>query len=168
MTGNRVPPVLRGDERDILNSWLEWHRETLAVKCAGLSDEQLRERSAPPSSMSLLGLVRHMANVERVWFRRVLNAEDIPMLWDKATRWDADFDDAETASVEESFATWHEEMEHSRKISAEMSLDAVGRWQRVDEDVSHRRTLIHLIQEYARHNGHADMLRERIDGMAGE
>ncbi|MGJ6968473.1 DinB family protein [Streptosporangium sp. G11] len=167
MIDNRVPPPFLGDERAVLNNWLDWHRETLAVKCAGLSEEQLRLRSAPPSTLSLLGLVRHMAHVERAWFRRVLNDEDVPLLYKTADP-DADFNDVDTASSEEAFATWRAEVEHARKLSAEVPLDAVGKRQRHGKDCSHRWILVHMIEEYARHNGHADLLRERIDGVTGE
>ncbi|ACZ86500.1 DinB family protein [Streptosporangium roseum] len=167
MTDNRVPPPFLGDERATLNNWLDWHRETLAVKCAGLSEEQLRQRSTPPSTLSLLGLVRHMAHVERVWFRRVLNDEDVPLLYKTADP-DAEFNDVDTASPEEAFATWRAETEHARKLSAEVPLDAIGKQQRHGQDCSHRWILVHMIEEYARHNGHADLLRERIDGVTGE
>lgn len=168
MTDDRIPPPLTGDERTVLNNWLEWHRGTLAVKCAGLSEEQLRLRSAPPSSMSLLGLVRHMAHVERTWFRHILNDEDVPRLWGKDQRVDADFDDVDTASAEEAFATWQAEIEHARTLSAALPLDAVGKRRRHGQDCTHRWILVHMIEEYARHNGHADLLRERIDGVTGE
>ncbi|GAA3581911.1 DinB family protein [Nonomuraea rosea] len=166
MIDSRIPPPLIGDELTVLNNWLEWHRGTLAVKCAGLSEAQLRERSAPPSNLSLLGLVRHMAHVERSWFRRVLNGEDIPKLWDKDRDNDADFKETGTASAEEAFATWQDEIARARAISAAKPLDAVG--DRNGQDCSHRWILIHMIEEYARHNGHADLLRERIDGVTGE
>ncbi|MEV4400331.1 DinB family protein [Nonomuraea sp. NPDC049607] len=166
MTDNRVPPPYAGDERTMLNNWLEWHRGTLAVKCDGLTDDQLRLRSAGPSTMSLLGLVRHMAHVERVWFRRVLDGEDIPRLWNKEVDADADFNDVDEASVEEAFTTWQDEMERARAISATKSLDATG--DRNGQDCTHRWILVHMIEEYARHNGHADLLRERIDGVTGE
>jgi uncharacterized damage-inducible protein DinB len=166
MIDDRTPPPMSGDERTMLGNWLEWHRATLAVKCAGLSDEQLRLRSAPPSTLSLLGLVRHMAHVERSWFRRVLNGEDIPKLWDKDRDNDADFDDVDGASVEEAFKTWQDEIERARVISAAKPLDAVG--DRNGEDCAHRWILVHMVEEYARHNGHADLLRERIDGVTGE
>ncbi|SDK89604.1 DinB family protein [Nonomuraea jiangxiensis] len=166
MTDTRTPPPFLGDERTVLNNWLEWHRGTLAVKCAGLSDEQLRRRSAEPSTLSLLGLVRHMAHVERMWFRRILNGEDIPKLWGKDLDNDADFNDVDTASVAETFATWQAEIDRARAISAARSLEAVG--DRNGRDCTHRWILVHMIEEYARHNGHADLLRERIDGVTGE
>ncbi|MFI6706087.1 DinB family protein [Nonomuraea sp. NPDC050478] len=164
----RTPPIFTGDERAVLNSWLDWQRETLAAKCAGLSEERLRERAVPPSGLSLLGLVRHMAHVERAWFRQIIDGEDVPRLWGKDTRQDADFEEVDTASAEEAFATWRAEIARAREISAALPLDALAKGQRHGQDVSHRRTLIHLIQEYARHNGHADLLRERIDGTTGE
>ncbi|MET9245917.1 DinB family protein [Nonomuraea sp. NPDC003709] len=166
MTDTRIPPALTGDERTTLNNWLEWHRGTLAVKCAGLSDDQLRLRSVSPSTMSLLGLVRHLANVERSWFRRVLNGEDLPKLWDKDRDNDADFKEVDAASVKEAFATWEEEVERARAISDARPLDAVGDHR--GQECTHRWILIHMIEEYARHNGHADLLRERIDGVTGE
>ncbi|MEO3874580.1 DinB family protein [Nonomuraea sp. B12E4] len=166
MIDTRVPPPLVGDELTVLNNWLEWHRGTLAVKCADLSDEQLRRRSAEPSTMSLLGLVRHMAHVERTWFRRVLDGEDIPKLWGKDVDNDADFNDVDTASVEEAFTTWRAEIDRARAISATKPLDAVG--DRNGQDCTHRWILVHMIEEYARHNGHADLLRERIDGATGD
>ncbi|MGN9845301.1 DinB family protein [Nonomuraea sp. H19] len=166
MIDTRIPPPLTGDESTILDNWLEWHRATLAVKCAGLTDVQLRMRSAPPSTMSLLGLVRHMANVERAWFRRTLNGEELPNLWGKDRDIDADFNDVDTASAEEAFATWQDEIARARAISAAKPLDAVGI--RKGQDCTHRWILVHMIEEYARHNGHADLLRERIDGVTGE
>ncbi|GII91541.1 DinB family protein [Sinosporangium siamense] len=167
MVDTRIPPPYIADERTMLDKWLDWHRETLAVKCAGLSEEQLRERSAPPSSMSLLGLVRHMAHVERVWFRIVLIGEDIPRLYKAPDDSDADFNRVDEASTEEAFTTWREEIAHARRISAGLSLDAIGHAQHRGRECSHRWILVHMIEEYARHNGHADLLRERIDGAVG-
>jgi uncharacterized damage-inducible protein DinB len=166
VTDDRIPPPLTGDEPTVLNNWLEWHRATLAVKCADLTDEQLRRRSALPSTLSLLGLVRHMAHVERSWFRRVLNGEDVPKLWNKDQHQDADFDDVDTASVKEALTTWEDEIDRARAISAAKPLDAVG--DRNGQECSHRWILVHMIEEYARHNGHADLLRERIDGVTGD
>ncbi|MEU4572674.1 DinB family protein [Nonomuraea sp. ATR24] len=168
MAETRTPPIFDGDERAILYSWLDWHRETLAAKCAGLSEEQLRRRAVPPSGMSLLGLVRHMAHVERAWFRRMIDDEDVPLLYGKQERQDADFEDVDDASAEEAFATWRAEIERARQVSAALPLDAIAKRRRDGNEVSHRRILVHLIQEYARHNGHADLLRERIDGVTGE
>jgi hypothetical protein len=150
----------------MLDAWLEYHRATLAMKCDGLTDAQLRERAVPPSSMSLLGLVRHMGEVERNWFRRVLSREDVPGRYYDATNPDGDFDDVDTASVEEGFAFWRAECEHARTVASGMELDDTG--VRRGKAVSLRWVLVHMIEEYARHNGHADLLRERIDGRTGD
>ncbi|MFI5803062.1 DinB family protein [Streptomyces sp. NPDC051561] len=165
---DRPAPPLRGDERETLRAFLEFHRATLAMKCAGLTDEELRAQSSPPSTLSLLGLVRHMAEVERNWFRRVINQEvDLPLVWsDKG-----DFQEAYDASKstrEEAFTAWEAEVEHSRRIEREAaSLDVTGYFGRWEQDVSLRLVMVHLLHEYARHNGHADFLREGIDGVVG-
>ena len=151
----------------MLTTWLDYHRDTLAWKCAGLSDDQLRERAVPPSSLSLLGLVRHMADVERGWFRRVLAGEDSPYRYGTDAKPDAEFDDVGTADVAAAFADWQADCERARElVAAASSLDVTG--ERRGERFSLRWILVHMIEEYARHNGHADLLRERIDGSTGE
>jgi uncharacterized damage-inducible protein DinB len=163
----RVDPPLRAGEREMLRAYLDFHRGTLAMKCAGLSDEDLRRRSMPPSTLTLLGLVRHMAEVERTWFRRVINGEDIPLVWSP----DGDYQvayDASGATRDEAFAAWEAEVEHARRIEAAAeSLDVTAYNPRWAEEVSLRLVMLHLIHEYARHNGHADLLREGIDGVVG-
>jgi uncharacterized damage-inducible protein DinB len=167
MTPNRIDPPYVAGERAMLESWLEYHRATLAWKCEGLDDAQLRERAVPPSSLSLIGLVRHMADVERNWFRRVLGGEDVPGIYWTDDDLDADFNDVDTADVQEAFATWRAECEHARRnAAAAASLDVTG--QRRGEAVTLRWILVHMVEEYARHNGHADFLRERIDGAVGD
>jgi uncharacterized damage-inducible protein DinB len=168
VTGDRVGPPLRGDERETLRAFLDYHRATLAMKCDGLSDEQLRERSSPPSTLSLLGLVRHLAEVERTWFRRVMNAEQVGMVWSDQ---EDDFQrayDATGSTRAEAFTAWQAEVEISRRIEREAaSLDVTAHQARWGEDVSLRLVMVHMIQEYARHNGHADLLREAVDGSVG-
>ena len=154
------------DEKETLTAFLEWQRATLAQKCADLTGDQLRERSAPPSTLSLLGLVRHMADVERGWFRRTLAHDDVPPIYSSDTDPDGEFDNVETADVEEAFATWDAECRQSREITAAHGLDDTGQ-QRSGRQVSMRWILVHMIEEYSRHNGHADLLRERIDGATG-
>jgi uncharacterized damage-inducible protein DinB len=167
MAVGRVDPPLVAGEREMLRDFLDYHRGTLAMKCDGLSDEDLRRRSMPPSALSLLGLVRHMAEVERQWFRRVINGEDIPLVWSA----DGDFQtayDASGATRSEAFAAWEAEVEQSRRIERQApSLDLTAYYPRWGEDVSLRLVMLHLIHEYARHNGHADLLREGIDGTVG-
>ncbi|MFG2753134.1 DinB family protein [Streptomyces xanthophaeus] len=163
----RISPPMTGDERETLRAYLDFHRATLARKCEGLTDEQLRRASMPPSTLSLLGLVRHMAEVERHWFRRVLGGEDLPHLWSDSHDFQAAYD-ASGSSRAEAFAAWEAEVERSRRIEAAAeSLDVtmfVPRW---EEEASLRLLMLHLIHEYARHNGHADFLREGIDGVTG-
>jgi uncharacterized damage-inducible protein DinB len=163
----RPEPPVTGGEREMLRAFLDFHRATLAMKCDGLSDEQLRRQASPPSTLSLLGLVRHMAEVERTWFRRVIDGEDIPLVWSA----DGDFQaayDASGATRAEAFAAWAAEVARAREIEqAAESLDVTGYQARWDEEVSLRLVMLHLIHEYARHNGHADFLREGIDGTVG-
>ncbi|MEV7419896.1 DinB family protein [Streptomyces sp. NPDC089919] len=167
MTIERIGPPLRGSERETLRTFLDFHRATLAMKCEGLTDEELARRSMPPSTLSLLGLVRHMAEVERTWFRRTMNAEDIPLRWSPEGDFQAAYDTT-GATGAEAFAAWEEEVGHSRAIEAAAeSLDVTGYNKRWEEDVSLRLVMLHLIHEYARHNGHADLLREGVDGTVG-
>ena len=140
MTVERADPPLQAGEREMLNSWLEFHRGTLAWKCDGLTGEQLRQRSVPPSALSLLGLVRHMAEVERGWFRRTSAGEDVPPICFRPNENpDGDFDDVDYADVAADFATWRAECEAARKAeAAAASLDdtAAGQswaWRRSGE-----------------------------------
>jgi uncharacterized damage-inducible protein DinB len=152
----------------MLRGFLDFHRATLAMKCDGLSDEQLREKSMPPSTLSLLGLVRHMAEVERAWFRRAINGEtDLPLVWSNQGDFQVAYD-ASASSRFEAFDAWQAEVEHSRRIEGEAeSLDVIGHQPRWGEDVSLRMVMVHVLLEYARHNGHADFLREGVDGTVG-
>ncbi|MFJ3883291.1 DinB family protein [Streptomyces sp. NPDC090077] len=163
----RTPPVLTGDERSTLTSVLQWQRDTLRMKCSGLTDEQLRRRAVPPSGLSLLGLVRHLAEVERGWFRNVVNGEDVRGYFPKNDAGERTEFHVEDADPAESFRIWEETCERSRAIvAAAESLDVRGRFG--DQAYSLHYVLAHMIEEYARHNGHADLLREAIDGVTGE
>ncbi|MBD0708702.1 MULTISPECIES: DinB family protein [unclassified Streptomyces] len=163
----RTPVPHTADERATLTAMLQFQRDTLALKCAGLGPDQLRERATAPSGLSLLGLVRHAAEVERTWFRNVLAGESSRSPWTPpgSTDW-ADFD-VDGADADEAFAVWHAECARARAIvDATDSLDATGTLG--EETYSLRYVLAHMIEEYARHNGHADLLRERLDGTTGE
>ncbi|WP_243791966.1 DinB family protein [Saccharopolyspora gloriosae] len=156
-----------GDERATLVEFLRYQRLTLRIKCEGLDAEQLARRAVEPSTMSLLGLVRHLADVERVWFRRRFAGQDVPTRYQTADEPDGDFDGAvaDQAVADEAFAAWREEIAFAERFAADTELDFVGH----DGSVrSLRELLVHMIEEYARHNGHADLLRERIDGRIGE
>ncbi|MFD7232874.1 DinB family protein [Streptomyces sp. NPDC059881] len=165
-TERTYPPTTAG-ERETLESWLEFHRETLAQKCAGLDDEQLRQASAPPSELSLLGLVRHMADVERNWFRLVLAAEHAPPLYFSEDDPDGEFHLSADDTWEAANSAWQAEIAHARELSAPRSLDDLSAAKRHDRQFNLRWIYVHMIEEYARHNGHADLLRERIDGATG-
>jgi uncharacterized damage-inducible protein DinB len=165
--GRTEVPTSGAGERELLRAYLDFHRDTLAAKCAGLSDDELRTRSVPPSGLSLLGLVRHMAEVERAWFRRVIDGEDVPLVWGEGWDFQAAYDASASTGVE-AFTTWQAEVAHARRIEAAApSLDVTGVDRRSGTEFSLRRVLLHVLQEYARHNGHADLLRERIDGVTG-
>jgi hypothetical protein len=167
VTTERPEPPLIAGEREMLRGFLDFHRATLAWKCDRLGDEELRRQSMPPSTLSLLGLVRHMAEVERTWFRRVINREDIPFVWSAAGDFQVAFD-AGTCTRAEAFAAWEAEVEHARRIEREaQSLDVTGYFPRWGSDVSLRLVMLHVLHEYARHNGHADLVREGIDGVVG-
>jgi uncharacterized damage-inducible protein DinB len=163
----RPDPPSTGDERVMMRTFLDFHRATLEWKCDGLSDEDLRRQSMPPSTLSLLGLVRHMAEVERRWFREVLGGEKLGRVWSDTGDFQAAYD-ATGATRAEAFAAWHEEIEDARRLEAAAeSLDVevyVDNW---GENVSLRLIMLHLMHEYARHNGHADLLREGVDGVTG-
>jgi uncharacterized damage-inducible protein DinB len=157
------------DERAMLEGWLDYHRQTLLLKCAGLTAEQLKTASVEPSNLTLLGLVRHMAYVERVWFRRGVAGEDVPVLYCTDERPDADLEDVADADAEADFATYTAELAAARAAAADRSLDDefAGYRDGGTRTFSVRWAYIHMIEEYARHNGHADLVRERIDGATG-
>ena len=166
---HRVDPPFVAGEREMLDAWLDFHRATLLMKCEGLDAEQLTTRAVPPSSLSLLGLVRHMTEVERSWFRRVLLDEDAGPVYYSADNPDADFDDVGAADATADMARFQDEVERCRRITSEHpDLDALARRRRRGHEVSLRWIYVHMIEEYARHNGHADFLRERIDGVTGD
>src|SRR3954447_1697859 len=168
---DRVPPLWTGDESTALVGWLEHHRSTLLVKCAGLTAEQLRLRSAPPSTLSLLGLVRHLAEVERVWFRIRVAGEPIGDLYWNPADPDTDFNAVDAADPAEAFEAFEQEVTAARAAIVGRSLDEVFDAHRRDGSpitFDLRAVLVHMVEEYARHNGHADLLRERIDGVIDE
>ncbi|GAA2928323.1 DinB family protein [Streptomyces mexicanus] len=169
-TTERREPALNADERTMLEGWLDYHRRTLAWKCEGLTDEQLRTASVQPSDLTLLGLVRHMAEVERGWFRKVLAGEDVGYLYCTEEDKDRDFHVTDSDTFAEAHATWQAEIEVARRNAARFGLDDLSKGESrfTDEPFTLRWIYTHMIEEYARHNGHADLLRERIDGAKGD
>jgi uncharacterized damage-inducible protein DinB len=153
---------LTGDDRPILEGYLAWHRAYLRHKCAGLSADQLAECSVPPSNLSLLGLVRHMAKVERRWFRERIAGQQLEPMYDPALGDDADFEDLDARRAEADYARLIEECRLADEALAAASYDDT-----IEARVgvmSVRTVVVHMIEEYAQHNGHADLIRERIDG----
>lgn len=164
----RPVPLMTGDERAVLESWLDFHRATLELKCAGLDDAQVRRAAVEPSTLTLLGLVQHLAEIERNWFQRVFAGLDVPPVHGEPTGYALDPE----RGIDEALRVWREEVARGREVCAGRPLDAVGRIPEgapamAGAEVSLRWILVHLIEEYARHNGHADLLRERIDGTTG-
>jgi Protein of unknown function (DUF664) len=168
-----VPPVRRGEEPtrdagewDLLVSWLEWHRATMVKKCQGLTAAQLGQRSCPPSELTLLGLVRHLTEIERNYVAAWAGITGLPHYYSDADP-DGDFhlpDPVTEAAVTEAFDTWQAECDRSRRIvAAADSLDQANA-----RGASLRWVLVYVLREYARHNGHADLLRQAIDGATGE
>jgi uncharacterized damage-inducible protein DinB len=159
-----------GDERATLVEYLRCQRLTLELKCSGLDAADLARRAVEPSTLSLLGLVRHMAEVERSWFRRRLARQDAPPLFYSETDPDGDFDGAvpDPEVVAQAWAVWRNEVEFTDRFVAEApDLDLTGE-DPAQGPFSLREVLVHMVEEYARHNGHADLLRERIDGRVGQ
>jgi hypothetical protein len=167
LDGERVERPLVGDERLVLTSFLDWHRDTFRLKCAGLTAEQLSTRSVDPSALSLHGLIRHLAGTERWWFRMQFAGEDVEHLYYSDDDPNMDFDRLGDDPAD-ALAVWEAECARSREIvAATESLDAVGKQWSSGKPIALRRILVHMLCEYARHNGHADLLRERIDGETG-
>ncbi|HEX6234438.1 MAG TPA: DinB family protein [Jiangellaceae bacterium] len=166
----RTDPPTTGDEFTTLVGFLQWQRGTLELKCSGLEPPDLARRSVEPSTLSLLGLVRHLADVERSWFRRTLAGQDAPPIYYSESDPDGDFDGAfaDPEIVEQAWRDWRAEIEFANQFVADApSLDVTGQ-HRHHGAVSLRWVLVHMIEEYARHNGHADLLRQRIDGAVGQ
>jgi hypothetical protein len=159
------PPRVAG-ERSMYQAWLEFHRGTLLWKCAGLSDAQLKSASVPPSTLTLLGLLRHMAEVERGWFRTRAAGIALPDLYCTDEDPDGEFDNVAEAGVEQDRETFKAECLAADEAVRAISLDDTfeGR----NGPISLRWVYVHMIEEYARHNGHADLLRECIDGATGQ
>ncbi len=160
-----VDGPLSGDDRAILEGYLAWQRSTLLHICAGLTAEQLAERPAPPSTLSLLGLIRHLAKVERIWLRQRVAGQTIPALYGGAGD-DTDFTATNADDAEQEIARLRDEWQQADQAVARVPFDYEV--QVHGEAMSLRMVYVHLIGEYARHNGHADLLRESIDGETGE
>lgn len=168
----RPEPPARADDRATIAGFLRWQRDTLELKCSGLDAAGLARRSVDSSSLSLLGLVRHLADVERSWFRRVMAGEDAPPLFYSDTDPDGAFDGAapDPGLVADAWEAWRAEIAFADRFVTEApDLDVLSKvpdpWRGA---MSLRWVLVHMVEEYARHNGHADLLRQQIDGRVGQ
>jgi Protein of unknown function (DUF664) len=164
----RTGPPMLAAERPALESWLELYRVTLPIKLQGLTPEQLCRRSAPPSTLSLLGLLRHLTEVEQYWFTTVLTGHEAPEPYSSTDNPDGDFDDATADGAAADLARYYAELDTARAHAAAVTdLDAPVVGERKGEQLNLRWIYLHLIEEYARHLGHADLLRECLDGVTG-
>jgi uncharacterized damage-inducible protein DinB len=161
----RYPARRNEPEQEMLRDWLDWHRATLRRKCAGLDADELATRAVPPSNLSLLGLVRHMSDVERGWVRQAYRGEQVPDLYARSDAPAADFAEADPAGAEADFERYRAERE---------TVDAALEGAKLDDTFTVREVTMsvrwmwqHLVEEYARHNGHADLIREAVDGSTG-
>jgi len=163
-SSRRSEPAYLLDDRAMLEAWLEFHRTTLELKCEGLDDAGRKARPVATSHLSLHGLIRHMAEVERSWFQRVLQrAPETPPIYGDGR--DVELVPLHDADFDADLATFRAECERSRQIAAERDLGDTG--VKRGEEVSLRWIYVHMIEEYARHNGHADLIRELVDGAVG-
>jgi uncharacterized damage-inducible protein DinB len=164
---SRTDPLMRSDERTSYEAWLDYHRATLLHKCSGLTGEQLVQRPVASSTLSLLGLVRHMTEVERWWFRKRFGQQsELGELYCTKEYPDGDFDLTDASAAEADFAAFTAECELSRAAAAGRSLDDTFEGRQGPVDL--RWVYVHMIEEYARHNGHADLMRELVDGVTGD
>jgi uncharacterized damage-inducible protein DinB len=161
----REEPSFTLGERDMLEGWLDFHRVTLLLKCEGIDDAGRKARPVPTSKLSLHGLVRHMAEVERNWFQRVLGHEPTTPKLFPGDGEDSELVPLDGADWDADVATWQAECASSRSIAAARGLDDAGI--RHGKPCSLRWIYTHMIEEYARHNGHADLIRELVDGAVG-
>lgn len=165
---HRIDTPELADERAALDSFLDYHRQTLLWKCSGLTTEQLKRRAVGSSTLTLLGLVRHLTEVERSWFRKRFAGEQVDAVYFTDEDPDADFNDLDSADAEADFAAYQAEIDSCRTAVAGRRLDETFIHPRSGTEISLRWVYLHMLEEYARHNGHADLIREAIDGATGE
>ena len=165
----RTDGPMTGDERAVLEHWLDLYRTTVLLKIAGLDADQLVRRPLPPSTLSLVGVVRHLTEVEAYWLRVVLmDEQDVPDMYCTPQSTEGDFDDVDPATAAEDVAAYRRELDTTRaNVAAWSDLEVPVRGTRRGRPVNLRWILTHLVEEYARHLGHMDLLREAVDGRTG-
>ena len=165
----RAEPDKTSEERAMLDQWLDYHRATLRQKCTGINDHQLRTASCPPSNLTLLGLVRHLTDVERGWFLRGVarrTVQQVPPLYYSDEDPEGDIENLDSRSTQAVFDAYDEAIRDIRAAIAGAELDQT--FNNGGVPCSVRWVYLHMIEEYARHNGHADLIREAIDGTTGD
>ena len=163
----RAHVVFSGDERTQLEAWLDFYRGTVLRKCDGLRPDQMKERPVTTSSLSLLGIVRHMTFVEQAWCESCFAGKDVVEYYRRENERDADFLDLESVAVEVAIELFLHSVATSRAVVAGHDLEEMAQKPRGGRAVDLRWIYLHLIEEYARHCGHADILRELVDGTVG-
>jgi Protein of unknown function (DUF664) len=167
----RVEPQASADESTTLAEFLDYYRATMLIKAEGLTDDQARTPATPPSTLNLMGLVRHMADVERNWYRRVFSGESretTPPIFYTDDDTELDMRPPPGATLADAVAALEAEIEIARQIASDVPLDQSAAVERHGERPNLRWIMVHMIEEYARHCGHADLLREAIDGQTGD
>ncbi|CAN5626290.1 DinB family protein [soil metagenome] len=174
MSGPTTPAPARFevdlDERATLLAFLDYYRTVFVRKAEGFTDDEARRATCPPSEMTVMGLVRHMAEVERGWFRRSVAAEDAPAIYYSDAPGgdpDGDFHPGPDDTLEDALAVWHDEVDRARTILADVSLDQTFAHRRLGAPKV-RWVIVHMVEEYARHVGHLDLLTEALDGRTGD
>jgi hypothetical protein len=160
-------PRLAGTESQVVWSMVDYLRSVVLLKCQNLSDDQLKERAVAPSDLTLLGLVRHLTKVEHYWFQRCFLGREEAPIYSTAEHPNADFDDLDSIDVVEVVDRYLRTCDASREVARHHGLDELATTQRNGTDVSLRYIAVHMVDEYARHLGHADLIREAIDGSVG-
>ena len=167
MSQERVRPPLVADEKTMLLAWLDYHRETLGQKVSGVDPTRMAEATAPPSALTLLGLVRHMADNERYWFREVVAGEQVEQYWAVGEDGDEDLLGAHPDGLDADMAEWRRAVAEARVVMEGRSMDDLCATESPAGPGSVRWVVVHMLEEYARHNGHADLLRERLGSVVG-
>jgi hypothetical protein len=167
LVDDRVGPPFLDQDRDALEAWLEFYRSTLPIKVGGLTAEQLCDRSVPPATLTLIGIVRHLTKVERYWFTNIVAGQDLPRLYCE-TDPDGDFNDFDPARAFGDLQRYADEVASARERAAAVAdLDQPLPGLRSGEELNLRWVYLHMIEEYARHLGHADLVRQCVDGSTG-
>ncbi len=159
--------LFSGEERPQLDSWLEFCRATLLYKCDGLELEQLEVRPVAGSALSLLGIIRHMTYVEQAWFERIFTGRDVTEYYKRVDDRDADFHDLDETPLDQVLANYEAAVATSRRCALGHDLAEASAKVSRGRFTDLRWIYVHMIEEYSRHNGHADLIRELIDGATG-